>query len=603
MSKGAEVRVARREWLVELRAARDEGNQPRVADLLTEIAVQAPELQGSACEVVRGNNDAAADQREEWARSFFISATPQSLRATTTVTPAVVPASTPVGGGLRRFGRRIGEAPQIEARKIEGEIADGEVADALEAAVAKLGEERKAEPEEEVAPKSGTALLIPSNELLVPVAFPEAIKEMNDKHAVISNLGGKCVVMEWTKSLIMPDAKELAYQSFTSFRERYANQHVDLGGPYGRISKAAYWLTHPQRRQYEGLDLMPNGPAVLPGGHLNLWRGWGVQPRKGSWRLMQRHIAEVLANGNQEFEDYIKRWTAWKFQNAALPPEVVLALLGGKGAGKGAWGYTLMLIFGQHGLQIYASEHLTGKHNAHLQNKLYLFLDEAVWAGDKEADRKLKALTTEKWMLIEPKGINSFQWINRLAMYMSGNDKWIVPASHDERRYAVNRINERWKQDKSYFTPLFEEINNGGAAAMLYDLLQYDLDSWHPREHVPQTKALLDQKMLGMTGLEQWYVNLLSVGELPNANPKNPRWVLSKYLIEGARNHGPRNRYITPEELAAFVKEMGCEHKSDGKAWGWIFPPLAEARQGWLARAGKTWQWLTDIEDWGEKPK
>jgi hypothetical protein len=158
MSKRAEVRVARREWLAEFRAARDEGNQPRVADLLTEIAVRAPELQGAACEVVRGNNDAAADQREEWARGFFISLSAQSLRATTTVTPTVTPAPTPVGGGLRRFERRIGEAPQIEARKIEGEIADGEVADALEAAVAKLGEERKAEPEEEAAPKSGTAL-------------------------------------------------------------------------------------------------------------------------------------------------------------------------------------------------------------------------------------------------------------------------------------------------------------------------------------------------------------------------------------------------------------------------------------------------------------
>ena len=73
------------------------------------------------------------------------------------------------------------------------------MAAALEAAVAKLGEERKAEPEPEAAPKSGTALLVPSNELLVPVALPEAIKEMNDKHAVISNLGGKCVVMEWTR--------------------------------------------------------------------------------------------------------------------------------------------------------------------------------------------------------------------------------------------------------------------------------------------------------------------------------------------------------------------------------------------------------------------
>ena len=186
------------------------------------------------------------------------------------------------------------------------------------------------------------------------------------------------------------------------------------------------------------------------------------------------------------------------------------------------------------------------------------------------------------------------------------NDKHAVIgnlASHDERRYPVNRINERWKQDKSYFAPLFAEINNGGAAAILYDLLNLDLDGWHPRERVPQTKALLDQKMLGMTGLEQWYVHLLSVGELPKPNPKNPRWVLSETLIEDTKNHGPRNKYITPEELAQFVKEMGCTHKSNGKKWGWIFPPLAEARAAWHARAGNTWEWLADIEDWGDKQR
>lgn len=120
MSKGAEVRVARREWLVELRAARDEGNQPRVADLLTEIAVQAPELQGSACEAVRGNNDAAADQREEWARGFFISLSAQSLRAATTITPTV----TPVGGGLQRFQRKIGEVKPAGLEEVVAKLAE-----------------------------------------------------------------------------------------------------------------------------------------------------------------------------------------------------------------------------------------------------------------------------------------------------------------------------------------------------------------------------------------------------------------------------------------------------------------------------------------------
>jgi hypothetical protein len=213
----------------------------------------------------------------------------------------------------------------------------------------------------------------------------------------------------------------------------------------------------------------------------------------------------------------------------------------------------------------------------------------------------LKGLVIEKSMLIEPKNINAFPWPNRLAIYMSGNDKWIVPASHDERRYAVNKVSERWKQNKSYFGPLFEEINNGGAGAMLYDMLALDLEGWHPRENVPQTKALLDQKMLGIGGLELWYVHLLNVGELPSPDKKNLRFVISKNLLEAAKNHNARNKYTTSEELAGFLKEMGCTHKSNGKNWGWIFLPLSEAREAWRARAGGDWEWLTPgIADWGE---
>lgn len=279
------------------------------------------------------------------------------------------------------------------------------------------------------------------------------MREMNDKHAVISNLGGKCVIMEWVPSAISEGQKELSYQSFQAFRERYANKYIVVPNGRGRCETepfAPIWLAHPHRRQYEGLDLVPDGPPVLPNGYLNLWKGWGVEPRKGSWRLLERHIVEVLANGNQKFEDFIKRSAAWKFQNPGLRPEVLLALLGGKGTGKGVWGYALTLIFGSHGLQIFTTDHLIGKHNQHLQNKLFLFLDEALWAGDKQADRVLKGLVTEKSMFIEPKNVNGLQWPNRLGFYISGNDKWIVPASHDERRYAVNQVSERWKQNPTY---------------------------------------------------------------------------------------------------------------------------------------------------------
>jgi hypothetical protein len=138
---------------------------------------------------------------------------------------------------------------------------------------------------------------------------------------------------------------------------------------------------------------------------------------------------------------------------------------------------------------------------------------------------------------------------------------------------------------------------------LLYDMLAMDLDGWRPRDHVPQTKVLLDQKMLGLTGLEKWYVHLLNVGELPGASAKNPRFALSERLLENAKHHTTQNKYATFEEQADFLKEMGCKHKSNGKAWGWVFPPLADAREAWCRRASGDWQFLADVADWAEKPK
>jgi hypothetical protein len=432
------------------------------------------------------------------------------------------------------------------------------------------------------------------------VVSDDAVKEMNNKHAVIGNLGGKCIVMEFVPG---PDGRltELSYQTFGSIRERYSNRYVMSGGkPTGL---AQHWLSHPNRRQYEGLDLIPEGPQLLPNGYLNLWRGWGVDAKPGRWPLLRRHVEEVLANGDARFADYIIRWTAWALQNPGVPPEVALVLIGGKGSGKGVWGRTLTKIFGDHALQIFSAEHLSGKHNQHLQNKLFLFADEAFWAGDRKNEPVLKGLVTEPVIMIEPKNINAFQWKNRLAVLLAGNDKWVVPASHDERRYAVGRVSERWKQNKQYFAPLFAEIDGGGAAAMLWDLRRLDLEGWHPRDAIPQTSALVEQKMFSLNGLEQWWVEKLSSGELPKGpSSKNPRYVLSKQLLEDAKAHNLRNRYLTETEFGLFLREHGCEHKSNGKAWGWIFPPLCEAREAFRAAAGGEWQWLEpDLTEWGQK--
>jgi hypothetical protein len=303
----------------------------------------------------------------------------------------------------------------------------------------------KLEVDEKKALVSTGQLVTPGMAAQKPVV---ALNEMNKRHAVITNLGGKCVVMEWVPSELNPEWEEPSYQSFTAFRERYANRYVEIiTDVTGKVQKigaeplAGWWLCQPGRRQYEGLGLEPNGLKVLADHRLNLWRGFGVVPKEGDWSRLRKHLRVVLASEEKRSEEYIVKWTAWKVQNPGETPEVALAFRGKKGVGKGVWMYALLKVFGPHGLQIYNREHLTGKHNKHLQNRLLLCADEAVWAGDKEAERVLKGMVTEKTLTIEPKGIDAFPWRNPLGIVMSTNDKWVVPASWDERRYAVFEVN------------------------------------------------------------------------------------------------------------------------------------------------------------------
>jgi hypothetical protein len=204
--------------------------------------------------------------------------------------------------------------------------------------------------------------------------------------------------------------------------------------------------------------------------------------------------------------------------------------------------------------------------------------------------------------MFEPKGVDAFQWRNRLSLLIVANEGWVVPASHDERRYAVNNISEAMKQREDYFVPLFAEIHGDGPAAMLYDLQRMNLNGWHPRTSVPQTKALIEQKMASLTGLEQWWTSLLGTGELPSPEKANPRMVRSHQLFINAKAHNPRNRY-NDTELGRFMGEMGCIHKSNGRAWCWVMLPLPEARKRWVARVGGDWEWLApNLRDWSEKP-
>ena len=57
-----------------------------------------------------------------------------------------------------------------------------------------------------------------------------------------------------------------------------------------------------------------------------------------------------------------------------------------------------------HALQITHAKHLTGAFNAHMRTVLFMFADEAFFAGDKANEGALKGLITEDYRVNEGKG-------------------------------------------------------------------------------------------------------------------------------------------------------------------------------------------------------
>ena len=183
-------------------------------------------------------------------------------------------------------------------------------------------------------------------------------------------------------------------------------------------------------------------------------------------------------------------------------------LKGDEGVGKGIFLRALLKIMGQHGLYLSHPEHLRGRHNAHLWDCVMLFADEAFYAGDKQHEGVLKALITEEYLLIEPKFRDLFAALNHLHIWMASNSSWVVPVGLHGRRWFILQVNDNRLGDHEYFGRLVNEMNGGGAEAMLYELQRRDLAGFNPRI-VPQTEAYLAQRAHSLDTLHRWWLAVL----------------------------------------------------------------------------------------------
>ena len=106
---------------------------------------------------------------------------------------------------------------------------------------------------------------------------------MNEKFCVVP-FGGKAVILTF-EEVPRPYGPGKRYRAtfFRSgdFKMLHDNQKIKHGGKL--LGLGTWWLNHKDRRQYAGLTFSP-GKELVINDRLNLWRGWGVQPKAGDGR-------------------------------------------------------------------------------------------------------------------------------------------------------------------------------------------------------------------------------------------------------------------------------------------------------------------------------
>jgi hypothetical protein len=223
-----------------------------------------------------------------------------------------------------------------------------------------------------------------------------------------------------------------------------------------KIAVSRLWFKWKGRRQYLGAGVVfqPGGPPEIKGDMLNLWRGFGIKPIPGSWSLLRDHIFKVVCSGRQEYFDYLTRWMAYAVQHPDRPMGVAVAFLGPQGAGKGIVARTFGTFFGKHFAHIANGDQLTGRFNASIGMSCVVFLDEALWAGDKKGEGVLKALITEPSLQLEAKFRDPIRVDNRLRIVVASNNDWAIPAGIGDRRWFVLHVADTYSgtEHQSYGT-------------------------------------------------------------------------------------------------------------------------------------------------------
>lgn len=436
----------------------------------------------------------------------------------------------------------------------------------------------------------------PENEFEVIETKPEdlydPIEALNNEFAFLV-LGGKSTILHQNA------LGEVNYMGTQAFHDLLKGEKIVTGnGKKQQISHM--WFSSLKRATYSAVDLSPEQP--VPHGVYNLWRGWTVTPtdlekdiitddmREGV-RLFKEHALENVCQGDEKLYTWLMGYFAHLVQKPWEKPLTALVFKGRKGVGKNALIERIGKLLGGHFLVTANRRYITGQFNKHISAALMFVLDEAFWSGDKQAEGILKDLITGQHHLIEMKGREMYTTKNLTRIVIVGNEEWVVPATEDERRFAVFNVGEGKRRNKPYFIRMRQLLEDkDGLKLLMRELLDFDLDSVDINE-APETEGLIDQKLASLNPIHAWWYSSLKEGEILDLDFNQDVWpkTVGRDALRSAFSTHAKKRGVVKwlPDASGFGKELskcasGLQNRrvqqSESRVRVYVLPTLHDAR-------------------------
>lgn len=445
----------------------------------------------------------------------------------------------------------------------------------------------------------------------------ESQEESEEHYLKIMNKNFALVYVSGTHSILHETIDEKGRATINLLSEATFKRMFSPMSLQKKLTYAEEWLDWKNRREYKGICFAPEREPR--NGYYNTWQGFTTKPvaykdasaeAKKGFDMLIEHAKENVCMGDEELFNWLMGYFAHLIQKPYERPLCTLVFQGEKGVGKNALVDRIGNLLGnRHYIVAHDGRYLTSNFNGHMESCLCMVLDEAFWSGDKSAEGKLKGLTTAPELVIERKGKESYTADNLVRVIVIGNEDWLVPASADERRFAVFAVGNGKKQQTEWFSEMRENIDDKGGNAVLLDYLKkFDLSTVNINV-APKTEALFEQKVNSLNPIEKFWFQCLNDGVV--GTEINMPWpkVLTKKEMRDAFYEFCKNNQIKgwlPDgpTFGRAIKKLCPSMKTDKKVTistervsAYQIPLLDSARSDWEKKVGHKIDWETSSDN------